>query len=362
MNLKPFFIICLSVVLVTSSTGNLFADHGSGGGGGGCSGDCTPPTLGQGSDGRTYVENGISINGNEFDVSYFEQDMSPQILNVGESATISLKIYENSTPSYLTHVFLMLGLEEKTLNGVRVQSHNAQIVWEQTLDGESSVSVDDPSGLLSDVSVDSHLGNDAFGNEDSVTEVVFQFTPAQKFDADVVMVKMWDFKNNSWTNYFYNFIIIDDSKPENSENIVTSAGDEYKSNIPHWFKNNAGFWAQNQIDDETFIVGIEYLIENKIMNIPNLQKFQPEPLLHFIDTEKGIQHYIDRYYADDVYRDWFDSNFPEYTIEEAVGLPIDPVIPDWIKNNAKLWNDGVIADDDFLSGIEFLIQNGIILF
>ena len=143
---------------------------------------------------------------------------------------------------------------------------------------------------------------------------------------------------------------------------MISEDDNSKLEIPNWFKGNAGFWAQNQIDDETFIAGIEYLIEQKIMNIPNLQKFEPEPILHFIDVEKGTQHYIDRYYHDDVYRDWFDSNFPEYTIEEAVGLPSDPVIPDWIKNNAKLWTEDMITDSDFLNGVEFLIKNGIILF
>ena len=145
-----------------------------------------------------------------------------------------------------------------------------------------------------------------------------------------------------------------------SSEVASSVSSEPK--IPSWFKNNAGFWAQNQIDDETFIVGIKYLIEQKIMNIPNLQKFEPEPLLHFIDVEKGAQHYIDRYYHDEIYRDWFDSNFPEYTIEEAVGIPPDPVIPDWIKNNAKLWTEDMITDNDFLGGIELLIKNGIILF
>jgi len=233
---------------------------------------------------------------------------------------------------------------------------------EDSDDGKPSVNVDDPHNVISNVTVDSNLSEDAFGNEDKITEITFKFTPTQKFDTDVIMVKMWDFKNNSWTNYFYNSIIIDDSKSEISENTIISEGNNSKSEIPNWLKNNARFWAQNQIDDETFIVGIKYLIEQKIMNIPNLQKFQPEPILHFIDVEKGTQHYIDRYYHDDVYRDWFDSNFPEYTIEEAVGLPPDPVIPDWIKNNAKLWTEDMITDNDFLSGIEFLIKNGIIIF
>ena len=34
-------------------------------------------------------------------------------------------------------------------------------------------------------------------------------------------------------------------------------------------------------------------------------------------------------------------------------------IPDWIKNNAGWWADGVIPDDAFVSGLQWLISNGI---
>lgn len=36
------------------------------------------------------------------------------------------------------------------------------------------------------------------------------------------------------------------------------------------------------------------------------------------------------------------------------------VIPQWIKNNAKWWSEGSIGDADFLKGIQYLIQQGII--
>ncbi len=35
-------------------------------------------------------------------------------------------------------------------------------------------------------------------------------------------------------------------------------------------------------------------------------------------------------------------------------------IPTWIKNNAGWWADGKISDSDFVSGIQYLINNGII--
>ncbi len=39
----------------------------------------------------------------------------------------------------------------------------------------------------------------------------------------------------------------------------------------------------------------------------------------FIDSSKDPQYYIDRYYNEPFYKSWFDRNYPELTIEEAVG-------------------------------------------
>ncbi len=36
------------------------------------------------------------------------------------------------------------------------------------------------------------------------------------------------------------------------------------------------------------------------------------------------------------------------------------VIPDWVKNNAGWWSDGLISDEDFAGGLQYLIANGII--
>ncbi len=40
--------------------------------------------------------------------------------------------------------------------------------------------------------------------------------------------------------------------------------------------------------------------------------------------------------------------------------PASNVIPDWIKRSAGWWADGTITDNDFVQGIQFLITNGII--
>ena len=38
----------------------------------------------------------------------------------------------------------------------------------------------------------------------------------------------------------------------------------------------------------------------------------------------------------------------------------DSTIPDWVKNNAKWWSEGTISEADYITSLEYLIQNGII--
>ena len=83
--------------------------------------------------------------------------------------------------------------------------------------------------------------------------------------------------------------------------------------VPVWIKNNAGWWSNGDIDDDSFIQGIQFLIKEKILEI-----------IESPSSEKS------------------------------------DVIPQWVKNNAGWWAEGQISESDFLSGISYLVQTGII--
>ncbi len=87
-----------------------------------------------------------------------------------------------------------------------------------------------------------------------------------------------------------------------------------KTPIPSWIKNNAEWWAAGQIDDGSFIQGIQYLIKEDVLKIP--------------PTSQGTSS---------------GSND----------------IPGWIKNNAEWWAAGQIDDGSFVQGIQYLIKEGI---
>lgn len=84
--------------------------------------------------------------------------------------------------------------------------------------------------------------------------------------------------------------------------------------IPSWIRQNAGWWATGSISDSDFILGIQFLIDEKI-----------------------IQIHLDHQ-----------------------DFEIDSEIPDWVKQNAEWWSEGLISDRDFVLGIENLLNSEII--
>ena len=86
--------------------------------------------------------------------------------------------------------------------------------------------------------------------------------------------------------------------------------------VPYWIKNNAGWWADGQIDDSSFVSGIQWLISNDVITISSTQQ----------GTSDG-----------------------------------DSVIPGWVKNAAGWWADDKIHDVTFVAAIKFLINEGIMI-
>ena len=91
--------------------------------------------------------------------------------------------------------------------------------------------------------------------------------------------------------------------------------------IPEWIKETVKFWAEDSVDDTTFVNAIEWMIKNKIIQTPELNIVSSESV---------------------------DSN------DRKV------IVPEWIKNNARFWSNNEIKDSDFLNGITYLYKEGIV--
>ena len=86
--------------------------------------------------------------------------------------------------------------------------------------------------------------------------------------------------------------------------------------LPSWIKSNAGWWADDLIDDSSFVSGLQWMISNDVIVLPT--------------TEQGT--------GDD-----------------------ENIIPGWIKSTAGWWAEDQIHDITFVAAIKYLIAEGIII-
>jgi len=114
---------------------------------------------------------------------------------------------------------------------------------------------------------------------------------------------------------YYERISLQDEKPSTNK-IIENPINAASSQIPDWIRNNASWWVEGNIDDDAFVGGIQFLIKEGIIQIPETTQST---------TTSDSQE-----------------------------------IPSWVKNNADWWSQGLISDNDFLKGITFLVENGII--
>jgi len=69
--------------------------------------------------------------------------------------------------------------------------------------------------------------------------------------------------------------------------IPLSQNAQAQSLVPDWIKANAGWWAEGTVDDATFLNGIEFLIENKIINVSSESIDVDTITIGFIPVEKA---------------------------------------------------------------------------
>ena len=89
----------------------------------------------------------------------------------------------------------------------------------------------------------------------------------------------------------------------------------FAESVPDWVKNTAGWWATDQIDDSSFLQGIQFLIKEGIMLVSST---------------------------------------------EISGSSETQDVPAWIKNTAGWWADDKISEGEFVNAIQYLVKVGII--
>ena len=184
---------------------------------------------------------------------------------------------------------------------------NDKIIFSGTITNSDeivTITIHDPNGKF--VKLVTGLP-DADGNFQTQVDTEFYFN----LDGTYTAIAFTSDKNKVTTIPF-KFLTASLVEPKDSEKVSSIISQEIV--VPSWLKNSAGWWSNDLIRDDEFVKGIQYLINEDILKIP--------------ETE-----------------------------QTGIGSTLE--IPSWIKNNAGWWADDLLTDYDFVQGIQWLIANGI---
>lgn len=230
-----------------------------------------------------------------------------QVVETGQDVVMRFKLSENQGINNLERFRMFLNFEGESYDASTIDTH---VTYER---GDKITKVD-PHEKIDKVEINI-LEEDPWNLIVNV-RIVFKNT----FNTSI-LVESWDLDRNSGKKLFpdalrveENSILLPDTIKEFVKTTPFMTQTEIKE-IPIWVKSNALWWKQKQIDDSDFVAGIEYLIHETIIQIP----------------ENNISSSV--------------------TIHE---------IPDWIREVAGFWSDNSITDDDFVQAMQWLITNGIL--
>jgi hypothetical protein len=274
--------------------------------GGGNGGANSPPSFGASSFATiTGGEEGFGGILNDNDVNTLEQTKT---FKVGEKAVLRFDFTQGGGIGSIEHI----GLYTNIRDGQKKYASDAYIYYDPLK--SPKLTVHDPNRFFSEAKFDL-LQND-------VTHFVLKFdlTFAKPMPKSDIILESWNTQKWSSLNKIPNAIEVLSSgivQETTSEPMVETFVEDVTNDqvIPVWVKSNAKWWSEDEIDNDNFISGIEYLVNEGIIKVSVI--------------ETG------------------DTSISE--------------IPSWIKNNAGWWADDMISDDEFVRGIEWLVKNRIII-
>jgi hypothetical protein len=264
----------------------------------------SPPSFGQSSfaviSGGDEGFGGIIIGNDTMDET--------KTFKVGEKAVLRFDYTEGGGIGKIEHI----GLYTNIRDGQKRQDSDAYIYYDPLKSPQ--VSVHDPNGLFSEASFE-------LLQKDATNFVLkFELTFAKPMAKSDLILESWNIQKWSSLNKIPNAIEAVSSglvQQSASEPIVDTLAEDVTNDqiIPVWVKTNAKWWSDDTIDNESFVSGIEYLVNEGIIKV---------------------------------------------SLPDSNDNPSVSELQPWIKNTAGWWAEDMITDDEFLAAIEWLISNHII--
>ncbi len=204
---------------------------------------------------------------------------------IGSASFLITSVSTPNIPVFANIGSLEIDDEEITLSGNEKSTVEVNGNIENYQRGEPiSLKIIHPDGLITDVSITGRSNGD--------------------FTAHISIEENW--KSGS-----FSIIASYDGKDFGKINFLLN-----KIQIPEFFKNVAYWWSDGLIEDFEFVDGVEFLINEKIIDIPNLSK----------STTGGNED----------------------------------TVPDWVRQNMGWWAKGLTSDTELVNAIQYLVEKGII--
>lgn len=345
---------------------------------------CTPPTMGYRDDDSfvRVVEDGFALNKVPFEVEHYAQSGTLVYTKTGAENHIQLKIYEDHGIENISTAIVFLTLDEPD-----VYRNLVSLIWENTWDQKKSLTVLDKYGLVSETHGDFEIDGD---------QLILNYYFKKNFPIpeSTIGVELRDHDKCMKRYYFENvFEVL--GKPLIPTDGLIIQDNTVENFVKDTFESPIG---SNNTNVHLVELYKKYSHELNIIPIVDTSK------IGF--SEKLTQKYLDRIdrtveqnnlqllqskelVTDDSESDISPTDTPRVEdslleSEELRALQVmDKItgrgvlmnsnggihnwndyptifVPDWVKNNAKQWSEGLISDEQFSKGLEFLLNENIL--
>lgn len=194
----------------------------------------------------------LSINEKSYPLGSNENTIVTNKIEVGESTKFKIVFYEQSE---LEHVSMYMNLRD----GKQDDQSDTYIIFEK----RSPMKIVDRNGFFENVSVEIlekgpyekiAIFDIKFAKPMETSDLIYK---TWDLDRRGTAVKVYDALK-------VGEIKVEEETPIETTDTTTKE----KPPVPNWVKSNARWWSEGGIDDKTFTNGISYLISEKIIDVP----------------------------------------------------------------------------------------------
>ncbi len=246
-----------------------------------------------------------------FSANTFDQTKT---FKVGEKAVIRFDFTERGGIGKIEHIGLFANIRDAQ----KKYDSDTFIIYNPIKSQQATIH--DPNGLFSEATFE-------LLQKDSTNFVLkYDLTFAKPMAKSDLLLESWNSQKQLSTNKIANAIEVVSSGivQEQTTPAKTTFTEDITNDkvIPVWVKSNAKWWADGKLDNQNFISGLEYLVNEGIIKVSSTNT----------------------------------SDSPTNPSDSPTITEIQP----WIKSTAGWWADDKISENEFVTAIQWLITNNII--